>query len=205
MFTETAQFIEESTAPAGSADVKPVTRYEDGEAIFEPGDRAGNIHVVVHGAVRVYRLHADGRRQITGFFLPGEVFGFETDEEHRFFADAVGSTGIRTIRSAHEGARQLLPMVMQGLSRALEHQLLLGRQGAAERVALFLLDMAQRQGNPQSVRLPMTRLDIADYLGVTIETVSRTLSRLKADGTICLNGFRDVEVKRAERLRRLAA
>ncbi|TIP02293.1 MAG: transcriptional regulator, partial [Mesorhizobium sp.] len=122
-----------------------------------------------------YRLLADGRRQISAFHLAGETFGFEAGSTHRFFAEAINGTGVRVFRTpaGTDTSRQLLPLALKSLTRAQEHLLVLGRQNAIERVAAFLVEMSERQGELTQVELPMSRIDIGDYLGLTIETVSR--------------------------------
>lgn len=170
--------------------------FNAGAEIYGQGEKAGQIYQVEFGAVRVYRLLADGRRQISAFHLPGEVFGFEADGTHHFFAESISATGIRNFRSStcSDLSRDLLPLALKGLVRAQEHLLVLGRQSAAERVAAFLLDMAERQGGLNQFELPMSRVDIADYLGLTIETVSRTFSKFKEKGIIRLPSLRSVEI-----------
>jgi len=95
-------------------------------------------------------------------------------------------------------SRQLLPLALKGLTRAQEHLLVLGRQNAIERVAAFLVDMAERQGGLRQVELPMSRMDIGDYLGLTIETVSRVFTRLKDKGVIRLLNLRSIEIVEQE-------
>ena len=183
--------------------LQPATLYSSGSEIYAQGEKAGDLYQVEFGAVRVYRLLADGRRQISAFHLSGEVFGFEADKTHHFFAEAIGATGIRVMRP-HAGidfSRELLPLALQSLVRAQEHLLVLGRQNAAERVAAFLLDMAARQGDLEEIDLPMSRSDIGDYLGLTIETVSRVFSRLKEKGIVRLPGLRKVKIVRMHTLR----
>lgn len=183
--------------------VQPATLYAAGSEIYAQGEKAGDLYQVEFGAVRVYRLLADGRRQIAAFHLAGEVFGFETGKTHHFFAETIGATGIRVIRQ-HAGAdasRELLPLALESLVRAQEHLLVLGRQNAAERVAAFLMDMAARQGDLEEIELPMSRGDIGDYLGLTIETVSRVFSKLKEKGILRLPSLRKVKIVRMQTLR----
>jgi CRP/FNR family nitrogen fixation transcriptional regulator len=185
---------------------QPVTCYPAGAEIYAQGDKACALYQVEFGAVRVYRLLSDGRRQISAFHMAGEVFGFEADGTHHFFAEAIGATGVRTLRlAANEGmSDKLLPLALQSLVRAQEHLLVLGRQHAVERVAAFLLDMAERQGGLDQFELPMSRMDIADYLGLTIETVSRVFTKLKEKGVIKLPSLRSVEVLKWQALRDLS-
>lgn len=179
-----------------AAHLQPVSFFPAGTEIYAQGEKAGPLYQVEFGAVRVYRLLADGRRQISAFHMAGETFGFEADTTHHFFAEAINATGIRVCKvvSAADMSRQLLPLALKGLVRAQEHLLVLGRQNAIERVAAFLVDMAERQGGLRQVELPMSRMDIGDYLGLTIETVSRVFTRLKDKGVIRLLGLRSLEI-----------
>lgn len=175
---------------------QPATVYAPNTEIFAQGEKAVAIYQVVFGAVRIYRLLADGRRQISAFHFAGEVFGLESGDRHDFFAEAITNAGVRTIRSFANGdfASRLLPVALNGLARAQRHLLLLGRQTALEKVAAFLIDMAERQGNSDHVDLPMQRGDIGDYLGLTLETVSRIISRLKDAGVIRMRSARSIEI-----------
>lgn len=176
--------------------LKPVSFFPSGSEIYAQGEKAGAFYQVEFGAVRVYRLLADGRRQISAFHLAGETFGFEADTTHHFFAEAINATGVRVFRFATGAdiSRQLLPLALKGLTRAQEHLLVLGRQNAIERVAAFLVDMGERQGGLRQIELPMSRMDIGDYLGLTIETVSRVFTRLKDNGIIRLLNLRSIEI-----------
>ena len=191
-------------APLGSG--QPATFFPAGSEIYAQGEKCGNLYQVEFGAVRIYRLLSDGRRQISAFHLAGEMFGFEADKSHHFFAEAICGTGIRVLRaSAPHVVAELLPMALQGLVRAQEQLLVLGRENAVERVAAFFLEMSERQGGLRQVELPMSRLDIADYLGLTIETVSRVFSKLRLKGVIRLPGLRSVEIVKMQTLRDMAA
>lgn len=184
------------------------TFFAAGAEIYAQGEKCGSLYTVEFGAVRVYRLLADGRRQISAFHLAGEMFGFETDATHHFFAEAISATGIRiqhTTLLHGDFASALLPMALQSLVRAQEHLLVLGRQNATERVAAFLLDMSERQGGLRRIDLQMARADIGDYLGLSIETVSRVFSRLRQKGIIRLPNLRGVEIVRPQALEDLAA
>lgn len=184
----------------------PVSYFSAGTEIYAQGGKAKAIYQIEFGAVRIYRLLADGRRQISAFHLAGEVFGFEADGTHHFFAEAVVATGLRILRLPADAdvSRELLPLALRGLVRAQEHLLVLGRQNAAERVAAFLVDMAERQGGLNEFDLPMSRQDIGDYLGLTIETVSRVFSRLKQKGIIRLPSLRCVEIVKWGALREMS-
>ena len=182
--------------------------FTPGAEIYAEGDKAGALYRVSFGVVRVYRLLADGRRQICAFHMPGEVFGFETDSERHFFADAVTAVGLTPLRSGSEVdlSRELLGLALKSLSRAHDHLLTLGRTDALGRVAGFLLEMAERQDvrGHGDIDLPMSRTDMADYLGLTIETVSRALTKLKDARVIHLVSARQVDVLRWEALEDMA-
>ncbi|RXH32482.1 transcriptional regulator [Bradyrhizobium nanningense] len=168
-------------------------KYRKGTEVFGEGDAAEYVYQIITGAVRTYKLLADGRRQINSFHLPGDMFGFENGASHRFSAEALVETKVRLMRqrsllhtvASREGSTtNLLRLVTQSLQHAENHMLLLGRKTALERVAAFLLEMDDRQSHPDVMILPMSRRDIADYLGLTLETVSRALSVLRDDGLL---------------------
>ena len=197
------------TEPAGafgSAQPQLLTFFAAGSEIYAQGEKAGAFYQVEFGSVRVYRLLTDGRRQISAFHMPGEIFGFEAGATHHFFAEAINATGIRVMRfpAGADMSRHILPLALKGLTRAQEHLLVLGRQNAIERIAAFLLDMAERQGGLQPVELPMSRTDIGDYLGLTIETVSRVFTKLKEKGVIRLPSLRSIEIVKYDALRNIS-
>lgn len=179
---------------AASAGVLQVLR--KGEELFAEGDAADWFYKVMTGAIRTSKLLSDGRRQIGAFHLAGEIFGLEAGEVHRFTAEALAGATVLAFRrtclelSAHDSEvlrEEVLASAIRSLDRAQEHMLLLGRKTAQEKVAAFLLDMADRMPDGEGpFELPMSRSDIADYLGLTIETVSRTLSQFTRDGLIRL-------------------
>jgi len=155
--------------------------------IYGENEPAEYLYKVVSGTVRTYKVLVDGRRQIGAFHLPGDIFGFETEDVHTFSAEAITECKITVIkRSAvmalaardNEVARQMWTLTARELARVREHSLMLIKS-AEERVAGFLLEMADRAPGGGAVELPMSRQDIADYLGLTIETVSRTLKHLE--------------------------
>lgn len=166
-----------------------------GEELFAEGAAADFFYKVVSGTVRTYKLLNDGRRQIDAFHLDGDIFGLETGEEHRFSADAVDVAKVVAFRRrrfetlAHDDPAlgdQVMSSMMRSLERAHDHMMLLGRKTAQEKVATFLLDMARRVSKEDRFELPMQRTDIADHLGLTIETVSRTLTQFTREGLIKL-------------------
>src|ERR1700722_7502334 len=168
------------------------------EEIFAEEEEADFVYQVISGAVRDVRIMSDGRRQIGAFHLAGDVFGLECGEFHRYGAEAVIDSEIALVRrSALEQADaavalRLWAITSHDLQRLQDHMLLLGRKSAVERVATFLVTMASRGPAGQVVDLPMSRTDIADYLGLTIETVSRTLTQLERDQAISMSGSRHI-------------
>lgn len=189
-------------APCGLQRPQLVTFLQAGEEIYAAGDPAKHIYRVEFGAVRVYRLLADGRRQIIAFHLAGETFGFEAGVEREFFAEAINAAGIcRRHLSTSDGVDpDLLSLALQSLRTTQRYLLVLARHSAFERVASFLAEMAERQGDLEHVHLPMSRMDIADHLGLTIETVSRTFTRLKEQRLIELVDSRDIRILRQRAL-----
>jgi len=188
------------------------TSYTRDEEIFAEEERAEFVYRVVSGAVRITRLLSDGRRHISAFLLPGEYFGLENGPVHRFSAEAIADSRIALIRrSTLEAqaardtalARALWKLTATELERLQDHLLLLGRKCAVQRVAAFLLEMSARAPGERYVNLAMSRSDIADYLGLTIETVSRTLSQLEREGLIKLEATRTIDLRRRDALRAL--
>ena len=161
--------------------------YKKGTEIFGEKEPADYVYQVMTGAVRSYKLLSDGRRQIGAFHLTGDIFGLEIGSDHRFTAEAIIDTTVRLMKrrslervaeSDVTVARNLLSMTTSNLRHAEDHMLLLGRKTSLERVAAFLIEMDRRSTAAGVLALPMCRRDIADYLGLTLETVSRALSRL---------------------------
>jgi CRP/FNR family nitrogen fixation transcriptional regulator len=170
-----------------------------GEQLFGEGDRSECFYKVLSGTVRTCKILSDGRRQIEAFHLPGEFFGLESGPEHGFTAEAVDYVVVLSFRRSRftsllhddrEFGDELMASVMASLQRAHKHMVLLGRKTAQEKLATFLLDMADRlggtSGKADRFDLPMQRTDIADHLGLTIETVSRTLTQMARSGLIKL-------------------
>lgn len=201
------------TASSVSSDLLPAIgprmSFGRDEEIFGEGERSEYIYQVLEGVVRTCRFLGDGRRQIEEFHLAGEYFGLETGADHTSTAEAVGAATVLLIRRSTLAdlasrdlavASRLLDLTMKGLRRTQDHVIMLGRKGACERVSAFLLDFAKRTGAAGSIALPMSRQDIADYLGLTIETVSRTLSQLESEAVIGLPDRRHVTLKSAARL-----
>jgi CRP/FNR family nitrogen fixation transcriptional regulator len=181
--------------------------------IYGESEPAEYLYKLVRGTVRTYKVLSDGRRQVGGFHLPGEVFGLETGSEHAFSAEAISECKILLIKRRsllalagrnHEVAQQLWELAADELRRLQGHVLLLIKN-APERVAAFLLEMAERVAPGDVVELPMSRQDIADYLGLTIETISRTLTHLENSSAIELSSRRRVVLRNRSALRRLNA
>ena len=179
------------------------------EEIYGEDEPAEYLYKVITGAVRTYKVLNDGRRQIGAFYLPGDMFGLETGEEHPFSAEAItDADGAGVKRSAvmalaardSEVARQLWAYGARAQRAPGSHVLLI--KSAQERVAAFLLEMAGAPGARQ-IELPMSRQDIADYLGLTIETVSRTLTQLENCAAIELPTSRRIVLRNRAALRQL--
>ncbi len=181
--------------------------------IFAEGEAAGYVYKLVSGVVRVSQLLPDGRRQISAFHLPGDMFGFEIDDVHHASAEAIVPVKVVAFKwhsllsaTASSGlVHELLNRTMIGLRQTQDHLLLLGRKNALERLAAFLLEMIGRSGNERVLDLAMPRHDIADYLGLTLETVSRMFAELKDDGIVRLESARRVHVVDMVRLKAMAA
>lgn len=170
-----------------------------GDALFWEGDEAEHYYQVISGAIRFCKIMPDGRRQVASFYLPGDLIGIEAADKYRFSAEAViDSVVVRFPKSRVEAAaaedpkvgQALLTIALDRLTAAQNQMLLLGRMNATERVASFLLALASRvqlrDTMPRIVDITMSRTDIADYLGLTIETVSRAFAKLKKDRVIDL-------------------
>ncbi len=179
-------------------------RYPSGTEIFGQAEPVDYFYQVIEGAVRSHKLLSDGRRQIGAFHLAGDIFGLEQGF-HRFTAEAIVDTTVRLMKreglervakADFANIRSLLKMTTDNLQHAENHILLLGRKTALERVAAFLLEMNRRLPKEGVVALPMSRRDIADYLGLTLETVSRALSLLHKRGYLRFTGtnHRDIVV-----------
>ena len=182
--------------------------------IYGEGEPAEYLYKVISGAVRITKLLDDGRRQVTAFHLPGEIFGLELGNEHRFSAEAITDSSILVVKRSTvlalagrdgEVARQLWTLTADALQRVQDHMLVLGCMNAKERVASFLLQLAKRISGGDELELPMSRQDIADYLGLTIETVSRTMTQLENDAAIGLPTSRRILLRNRAALGRLNA
>jgi CRP/FNR family transcriptional regulator, nitrogen fixation regulation protein len=188
--------------------------YRKDEEIYGEDEPAEYVYQVIRGAVRTYKLLSDGRRQIGTFLLPGDVFGLESGTSHRLAAEAVIDTSVRLVKRNSleqaaavdvQVARKLWSMTAGELRHAEDHMLLLGRKNAMERVANFLLEMDRRLAVAGMMALPMCRRDIGDYLGLTLETVSRALSQLHGEGVLGFSGARQIVLRNRQHLRNMDA
>jgi len=187
---------------AGAADADPLGQsmhlmgammaYPGNNEIFGENEPADYLYKVVSGSVRTYKILSDGRRQVGGFYLPGDIFGLEFADEHTLSAEAISDSKVLVVkRSALTAlanrdpsiAQQLFALTGRELHRVQDRTLLLIKN-ARERVGSFILEMAERASENNTIELPMPRQDIADYLGLTVETVSRTLTSLETASAI---------------------
>jgi CRP/FNR family transcriptional regulator len=189
--------------------------YHAKATIFEQGRDADFVYNLTAGALRLSKLLPDGRRQVVGFAMPGDFLGLALQKIHMFTADAL--TPAKLCQFSRVGFSELLdqkPRLMRGLlgrasaelSQAQDQMVVLGRRTAEEKIAAFLIGMRKRyariNGPSVHVPLPMTRLDIGDYLGLTVETVSRMMTRMAREKTIVIvpDGVRLLDVARLEHL-----
>lgn len=192
-----------STTPAEIAgqpfESASVSTYLPREDLFLEGDEAASVFEVIEGVICAYRLLADGQRHVVSFFYPGDLLGYCCHATYAFSAQALSTVRVRRIPRASverlvearpEFARKLLKLAADELTATRDHLLCLASKSAEAKMASFLLALARRNqqsgDNPAKIQLPMTRIDIGDYLGLTIETVSRTLSKFKRAGLIAL-------------------
>jgi len=188
-------------------------RFARNAEVYGEDEPAEYFYQVISGAVRTYRMLDDGRRQVIGFYLPGDIFGVEAGDVHLSSAEAISDSQVLVVkrssvmaRAEHEKdlSRQLWTLTVRELQRVQQHSLVLIKN-AEERVAGFLLEMASRCASGVAIELPMSRQDIADYLGLTIETVSRTFTQLVQSGVIVLETSRRIQFRNRAALSRLNA
>jgi CRP/FNR family transcriptional regulator len=184
-----------------------------GDPLFDEGQPADHLFNVTAGAVKIYKLLADGRRQMTGFLFPGDFLGLANEENYAYSAEAVTHTALcrfprrkleRLLAQYPKMEHRLLGMASHELAVAQEQMLLLGRKTAREKIASFLLMLSRRGQSGDPVSVPMSRNDIGDYLGLTTETVSRTFTQLKQGGSINLLQGGKVELNDRARLEDIA-
>lgn len=191
-------------------------RLKAGDTLVWDGDEARHAYVVTSGTLRTSKANDDGRRQILNFMFVGQFIGIPSDHVHHYSVEALTDAEVcRFERRKLEDILLRYPAVDQGYRRgtarqlesAHEHAFALGRRTAMERVAAFLYELSHSgcpKTSSRTLKLPMTRSDIADFLGLTLETVSRAFSRLKSVGAIDLPSAQEVEIKDEERLKALA-
>jgi CRP/FNR family nitrogen fixation transcriptional regulator len=192
--------------------IGPVLHFAQDRDIYSEGDTADVFFKLVSGVVRTCKFLNDGRRQIDSFYVAGEVFGLEAGDAHSLCAEAVNNCTVICYRrrglealAANDQAlsHQLFSHAMKNLARAQQHSLSLGRRNAVEKVAAFLMELFENAPDAKVITLAMTRQDIADYLGLTMETVSRTLSQLERGAFIELTTAREIRMKDRTALRSL--
>lgn len=214
MFMQTTSAIAAISSPVQDPEVRgllsqsqpgAMTFYPVDATIYAQGDDTGPLYLVEFGTVRICQMTADGRRQVTSFCYAGDVFGLEPGSEHEFYAESVDGAGIRVLRPANAAgfAQKLLSLTLRRFARMESHLVLLGRLSANEKMASFLCDLLDRQASDDVINLPMQRADIADYLGLTFETVSRVLRVLKDKGIIRVTSVDRIDVIDADALRSL--
>jgi CRP/FNR family transcriptional regulator len=187
------------------------------QLLFQEGDDAGNVYNILGGILKLYKLLPDGRRQITGFVHPGDFIGIAASGIYSYSAEAITDVALCRFPRRQlyllfdrfpklEG--RLLGITTDELTAAQDQMLLLGRKTAAEKLASFLLSLGTRMngegGEEKPIPVPMTRSDVADYLGLTVETVSRTLSRLKKSGLIEISEARRITITQLDALQDIA-
>ena len=180
-------------------------KYRGGAKVFGEAEPADYLYQIREGAVRSCKQFSDGRRQIGAFHLAGDMLAVENCAIHRCTAEAIVNTTVwvtkrrslfaRLAKRDIPAANNVRDLVTKALERAENHLLLLGRQNSLEKVAAFLLEIDRRLGQPDVMALPMTRRDIADYLGITIETVSRALSSLQEEHILSFRGTNHREIE----------
>ena len=199
--------LPEGNGPEAFLPVSVPMNFGRNAEIYAEGEGAGYVYKLVSGVVRI------SKRQISAFHLPGDMFGFEADDSHHVSAEAIVPVKVVALKwhsllnATGSGGivHELLHRTMIGLRQTQDHLLLLGRKNALERLAAFLLEMARRSGADGVLELAMPRHDIADYLGLTLETVSRMFAELKEAGIIRLESARRVHLVNMDKLEDMAA
>lgn len=203
---------------AGLRALGTMQRLRPEQSVFHEGDPAKRVFMVTQGALKLYTLLADGRRQITGFMFPGDFLGISVDEEYAFTVEALEQSELwwfsrdafeRFLAAHPQVERELYRMAAHELAEAQRQIVLLGRKAAHERLASFFLSLLRRAQRASGAAvnnfdLPMSRIDIADYLGLTKETVSRMIAQLRGKGLIRLQTQNRVEVLDADGLQSTA-
>ena len=199
-----------------AVNARPATVLKQGRYLFREGDTVERLYQVQSGAVRLTRMLEDGRRQVIAFGYPGDIIGFPADGCHHADCDALVDTTLQSFRRAaldHGDGdphlhMALLEAALNEISAMQDHLMMLGQKSASEKVASFLDVLTQRYGTDvgryRQIALPMSRSDIADFLGLTTETVSRAFTALRNAGVIALDGAQTIVVLEADTLHDLS-
>lgn len=202
--------------PTSSVAVSAIRRVEKGLHLYYEGDGADFIYEVVSGVLRLERVLENGRRQVVAFGYPGDIVGFPAGTRYHTDCEVVADAEVIVHRRSmlDDGRddlrthRRLVAAAMAEITGMQDHFMLLGRKCAQEKLASFLMTLARRATNGSSsgiqIHLPMSRGDIADFLGLTIETVSRQMTRLRAQNIVSLDGPHLVTIHDADSLARIA-
>lgn len=189
-------------------------RLRGGESLFNQGDPATSVFTVTEGTLKSYRIFSDGRRQVMGFHMPGDFVGASVDDNHAHTVEAIGDCRVCAfpirrfddfVEDHPPMERELYIAAARKLAEAQKQMVLLGRKTAIERIASFFLDLSRKAKPATVIGLPMCRSDIADYLGLTKETVSRLISELRAMRVIRLQAIDRVEILDQLRLSQIAS
>jgi CRP/FNR family transcriptional regulator len=196
---------------------KPVEHFAAGSPLFWEGDQAKHVFEIVEGVLRVFKILSDGRRAITGFLYAGDLVGVSMRDLYLYNAEAVTPIQVRRFSSvafqeainiSPELRPQLFARLCDEMASAQDQMVLLSRKNAEERICSFLLMLSKRMPGTKNlsmnIEIPMSRLDMADYLGLTIETVSRTVTSLIGRGIITQSGRHDMSIKKLDTMLRLA-
>jgi CRP/FNR family nitrogen fixation transcriptional regulator len=198
-------------APRAIGTVRHFARHQ---TIFAEGEPAAHIMLIIHGMVRSCSSFSDGRRFVGAFYADGDMFGLERNRAYLASAEAVCETAIvlykapdwfEICRAQDSFSHQILGAMMLNTDQARSHARLLGRLHAIEKISAFLLECHKRGHQGTLITLEMSRQDIADYLGLTVETVSRCLSQLKHDSLIALRSSRQLDLLDLPTLRAISA
>ena len=205
--TERQEMLARSMHTFGELErIASVAPYRFGQTIYFQDQRADCWYSILRGAARECAVNEDGRRQIVDFLLPGDVFGFSNGEARGLAVEIIAEPALVACYPRHRAealaeadaavGRGIRQLAFESIERLQRRALLLGCNSAMQKVSAFLLEMATRCGSisHEPIALPMTRYDIADYLALRVETVSRTLSALRRQGAIALVGTRKVRI-----------
>lgn len=201
--------LETTIAPlVSTAPTTAEARLKPGGYLYFEGDEVEWLYQVTSGVVRLSRLLADGRRQVIAFGYPGDIIGFPSDGLHHTDCESLTNAHLQPFRRSHlESGRgdselhsALLQAALREISAMQDHFMMLGRKSATEKLASFLCVLAERVGEDlgayRQITLPMTRSDIADFLGLTTETVSRTFTRLRKSKIIAIENNHTIIIQK---------